>query len=72
MLKWADECAKENDATFLSLTVMSANVRGVQLYERKGYVATKDPDAGCCRWAGIWFCAGNKYCSTVYMVKQLP
>jgi len=51
MLQWADECARENGATFLTLQVMHANTGGIRLYERKGYVITEDPNSICCEWA---------------------
>ena len=44
LLKWAEEYARKNArAQFLSLGVMKANEGARKLYERKGFVVTKDP-----------------------------
>jgi len=77
LLKWADDHAKNVlKAEFLSLQVMQRNIGAAKLYERKGYVVTRNPhDGGClgqfCTGLSIFCLLGFKYWKILYMVKDL-
>lgn len=60
----------------LSLEVMSSNKGAVRLYERKGFVVTTQPGVDPCDQyffapCLVFFCLGCRYCSVIYMEKDL-
>jgi len=76
LLKWAETCAIENGATYLSLEVMKANEGALKLYERKGFEWKKDdPHADECDWIFVgpllFCCFGCRYWTVYYMEKKL-
>jgi ribosomal protein S18 acetylase RimI-like enzyme len=77
LLAWAETCARENGAKFLSLEVMKKNSGAVRLYERKGFVAKRDPRMNdeCdefCTGLLVFCCFGCTYWTVLYMEKPLP
>lgn len=65
----------EQPITRLSLDVMTANKGARRLYERKGFVSKRDPNAEPGDWICapffIFFCLGCHYCSVTYMEKAI-
>lgn len=76
LLQWADQCAVENGADFLSLEVMKKNKSAVRLYERKGFVVKQSPDVSdeCDAFFQgllVFLFLGCSYWTVVYMEKDL-
>mmetsp|Transcript_568 Transcript_568/g.1482 ORF Transcript_568/g.1482 Transcript_568/m.1482 type:complete len:210 (-) Transcript_568:304-933(-) len=74
LMKWADETARKNGCSRMTLDVMGSN-RAVALYERQGYEAMPYSHSGCCMnscLCCIVYCfMGCHYCKVIHMEKKL-
>jgi ribosomal protein S18 acetylase RimI-like enzyme len=79
LLAWAEECAKMQGCTYLSLDVMKKNAGAVRLYERQGYIIKRDPhdasNSECmddfCTGVFLYCCLNCQYWTVLYMEKPL-